>query len=158
MTKHSRAERERRAAETIRVKEIEAAWLGSLAPDAAKAFTTAVAAARARGPVEPPPPMAPGTAAATAATRTRAEALEGRANQVLARLPRLTSHAASPTTPQGGAGEGATEHESERTLTCVSERAEGATHASGVLWRQPRRTAVPEAVTMSIEPPWPTVS
>ncbi len=61
MTKHSRAERERRAAETIRVKEIEAAWLGSLAPDTAKAFATAVQAARARGPVEPPPPMAPGT-------------------------------------------------------------------------------------------------
>ena len=89
MTKHSRAERERRAAETIRVKEIEAAWLGSLAPDTAKAFTTAVAAARARGPVEPPPPMAPGTAAATATPGTRAEAVEGRANQELPRLPRL---------------------------------------------------------------------
>jgi hypothetical protein len=62
MTKHSRAERERRAAETIRVKEIEAAWLGSLAPDAAKAFNTAVQAARARPPHEPPAPMAPGTA------------------------------------------------------------------------------------------------
>jgi hypothetical protein len=62
MTKHSRAERDRRAAETARVKEIEAAWLGSLAPDVAKSFQTSVAAARARGPVEPPPPMAPGTA------------------------------------------------------------------------------------------------
>jgi hypothetical protein len=62
MTKHSRAERERRAAETVRVKEIEAAWLGSLPPDAAKAFSTAVAAARARPPAEPPAPMAPGTA------------------------------------------------------------------------------------------------
>ncbi|MEA2612885.1 MAG: hypothetical protein QOI52_844 [Chloroflexota bacterium] len=62
MTKHSRAERERRAAETVRVKEIEAAWLGSLAPDTARAFTTAVQAARARGPREPAPPMAPGTA------------------------------------------------------------------------------------------------
>ena len=63
MTKHSRAERERRAAETIRVKEIEAAWLGSLAPDAAKAFTTAVAAARAL-----PRPAAVGLGAAAAAT------------------------------------------------------------------------------------------
>lgn len=60
--------------------------------------------------------------------------------------------------PQGGAGEGATEHESERTLRYVSERAEGATNASAVLWRQPKRTAVPDAVTISIDPPWPTVS
>ena len=69
MTKHSRAERERRAAETVRVKEIEAAWLGSLPPDAAKAFNTAVAAARARpagrtarpdGPRYRSPPPRPG--------------------------------------------------------------------------------------------------
>ncbi len=62
MTKHSRSERERRANETIRVKEIEAAWLGSLTPEVAKSFNTAVAAARARGPLPPPEPMAPGTA------------------------------------------------------------------------------------------------
>jgi hypothetical protein len=62
MSKHSRSERERRAAETARVKEIEAAWMGSLAPATAKAFTAAVEAARARGPQPPPPPMAPGTA------------------------------------------------------------------------------------------------
>lgn len=62
MTKHSRSERERRTAETLRVKEIEAAWLGSLAPDTAKAFTTAVQAARSRPPQGPPEPMAPGTA------------------------------------------------------------------------------------------------
>ncbi len=62
MTKHSRAERERRTTETARVKEIEAAWLGSLTPDVAKSFATAVTAARARGPLAPPPPMAPGTA------------------------------------------------------------------------------------------------
>ena len=80
MTKHSRAERERRAAETVRVKEIEAAWLGSLPPDAAKAFNTAVAAARARPPAEPPAPMAPGTAPAPAA-RTRTEALQGRTHE-----------------------------------------------------------------------------
>ena len=61
MTKHSRAEREKRAAETTRVKEIEAAWLGSLSAEDAKRFNTAVAAARARGPQPPPEPMAPGT-------------------------------------------------------------------------------------------------
>lgn len=62
MTKHSRSERERRTAESARVKEIEAAWIGSLAPATAKAFTAAVEAARARGPQPPPEPMAPGTA------------------------------------------------------------------------------------------------
>lgn len=62
MTKHARSERDRRAAETARVKEIEAAWMGSLTPAVAKQFADDVARARARGPVEPPPPMAPGTA------------------------------------------------------------------------------------------------
>jgi len=62
MAKHSKFENARRAAETTRVKEIEAAWLGSLPPDTAKAFATAVQAARARPPAEPPAPMAPGTA------------------------------------------------------------------------------------------------
>ncbi|MGP1675470.1 MAG: hypothetical protein ACTS8Z_09680 [Candidatus Limnocylindrales bacterium] len=62
MTRHSRNERERRAAETARVKEIEAAWLASLTPATAKAFSAAVEVARARGPRPPPEPMAPGTA------------------------------------------------------------------------------------------------
>ncbi len=62
MAKHSKAERERRAAETTRVKEIEAAWMGSLSPEVAKSFASSVAAARARGPLPPPEPMAPGTA------------------------------------------------------------------------------------------------
>lgn len=62
MTKHARHEREQRAAETVRVKEIEAAWMASLPAATAQAFTASVAAARARGPLEPPPPMAPGTA------------------------------------------------------------------------------------------------
>ena len=62
MTKHARYEREQRAAQTERIKEIEAAWMGSLPPATAKAFTADVAAARARGPQEPPAPMAPGTA------------------------------------------------------------------------------------------------
>ncbi|MBA2700714.1 MAG: hypothetical protein H0U58_03315 [Chloroflexi bacterium] len=61
MVKHARNERERRAAETARVKEIEAAWMGSLPPAVAKAFTEDVARARSRGPAEPPAPMAPGT-------------------------------------------------------------------------------------------------
>lgn len=62
MTKHSRVEREKRAAETARVKEIESAWVRSLSPEAATAFSNAVAAARARGPEQPKPDMAPGTA------------------------------------------------------------------------------------------------
>lgn len=62
MTKHARHEREQRAAQTTRMKEIEAAWMGSLSPVIAQAFVADVEAARARGPQEPPAPMAPGTA------------------------------------------------------------------------------------------------
>ena len=62
MTKHARHEREQRAAETLRVKEIEAAWLGSVPTATLQAFTADVAVARARGPLPPPAPMAPGTA------------------------------------------------------------------------------------------------
>ena len=62
MARHSKHERERRAEETERVKQIEAAWLGSLPSAAAKAFAESVAAARARGPQEKRPDMAPGTA------------------------------------------------------------------------------------------------
>jgi hypothetical protein len=62
MTKHSRSERARRAAETTRLKEVEAAWMGSLSAETAKAFKVSVAAARARGPRERQPDMAPGTA------------------------------------------------------------------------------------------------
>ena len=61
MTKHSKRERQRRAAETERVKQIEAAWVGSVPPAVAKTFALEVAAARARGPVGPRPNMAPGT-------------------------------------------------------------------------------------------------
>jgi hypothetical protein len=50
MTKHSKRERERRVEEGERVRQIEAAWIGSLPPAVAKAFTTSVEAARARGP------------------------------------------------------------------------------------------------------------
>ena len=62
MTKHARYEREQRAAQTARIKEIEAAWMGSLQPAIAQAFVADVNAARARGPQPPPEPMAPGTA------------------------------------------------------------------------------------------------
>lgn len=61
MAKHSKHENERRAAETARMKEIEAAWIGSLPPDRAKAFAQSVEAARSRPPAERPPDMAPGT-------------------------------------------------------------------------------------------------
>jgi hypothetical protein len=62
MTKHSRFERERRAAETVRVQEIEDAWHRSMPPAVAAAFEAAVQAARARPPRERPADMAPGTA------------------------------------------------------------------------------------------------
>ena len=62
MARHSKFERERREAETERVKQIEAAWMGSLPTATAKAFAESVALARARGPEEKRPDMAPGTA------------------------------------------------------------------------------------------------
>ncbi|HEX7223169.1 MAG TPA: hypothetical protein VF231_07950 [Candidatus Limnocylindrales bacterium] len=61
MTKHSKRENEQRKAETARMKEIEAAWMGSLPADKAKAFVASVEAARNRPPAPPPPNMAPGT-------------------------------------------------------------------------------------------------
>ena len=62
VAKHSKYEKARRTAETERVKQIEAAWVGSLTPAAAKAFNESVAVRprpRARGEA---PDMAPGTA------------------------------------------------------------------------------------------------
>jgi hypothetical protein len=61
MTKHSKHERERRTHETERMKEVQTAWYGSLPAATALAFTREVEAARARGPLPPPPDMAPGT-------------------------------------------------------------------------------------------------
>jgi len=61
MTKHSRHERERRATDSERMKEIGAAWYGSLSAATAQAFTREVEAAHARGPAAPQPNMAPGT-------------------------------------------------------------------------------------------------
>ena len=61
MTKHSQVERQRRAAETERMKQIGDAWYASIPAAEAKAFEREVEAARARGPLPPPPNMAPGT-------------------------------------------------------------------------------------------------
>jgi hypothetical protein len=62
MARHSKHERARRAAETERAREIATAWFASLPSNVAAAFSQDVAAARARGPLPPPPDMAPGTA------------------------------------------------------------------------------------------------
>jgi len=62
LAKHSRRERERRNDETVRVREIQAAWVASLPKAVAEAFADSVAVARARGPEERRPDMAPGTA------------------------------------------------------------------------------------------------
>lgn len=61
MTKHSKAERERRVAENARVAEIQAAWVGSIPSATAKAFAQNIEAVRARGPIPKHPDMAPGT-------------------------------------------------------------------------------------------------
>ena len=61
VTKHSKAENEKRAAEHARMKEIEAAWLGSLPKPVHEAFVAAVTSARNRPPAPPAPNMAPGT-------------------------------------------------------------------------------------------------
>ena len=60
MTKHSRYERERRATDTERMKQVETAWYGSLTPATAQAFTREVEAAQAREFTKQPD-MAPGT-------------------------------------------------------------------------------------------------
>jgi hypothetical protein len=62
MTKRSRHERAQRATESDRTREIAAAWAASTPADVTRAFEVAVSDARARGPLPPPPDMAPGTA------------------------------------------------------------------------------------------------
>ena len=62
MAKHSKAERARRKEQNEAVARIEAAWQASVPTAQAKEFARAVDEARARGPVERPPDMAPGTA------------------------------------------------------------------------------------------------
>ncbi len=61
MTKRSRYEREQRAAQNVRIREIAAAWQKAIPPDQAEAFARGVEAARARGPLPRQPDMAPGT-------------------------------------------------------------------------------------------------
>jgi hypothetical protein len=61
MSKRSAHNRARKADEKARMVEVERAWRGSLAPDVAAAFEAQVKVARERGPLPPPPDMAPGT-------------------------------------------------------------------------------------------------
>jgi len=61
MTKHSKYERSKRATETERVRQIESAWVASVPAAVAQAFAREVEANRVRGPLPPPPNMAPGT-------------------------------------------------------------------------------------------------
>lgn len=61
MTKHSKSERARRKQQNEDVARIEAAWRQSVPAAQAKEFEAAVKAARDRGPLQPPPDMAPGT-------------------------------------------------------------------------------------------------
>jgi hypothetical protein len=62
MAKHSKAKRARRKEQSEAVARISAAWQASVPAAKATEFAQSVAAARARGPEERPPDMAPGTA------------------------------------------------------------------------------------------------
>jgi hypothetical protein len=61
VTKHSRYEREQRAAQNARMQAIVEAHARSIPPAEAEAFARQVEIARARGPLPRPPDMAPGT-------------------------------------------------------------------------------------------------
>ena len=61
MTCKSKAARARRTKQNEDVARIEAAWRASVPAAKAKEFDAAVEAARARGPLQPPPDQAPGT-------------------------------------------------------------------------------------------------
>jgi hypothetical protein len=61
MTKRSRYEREQRAAQNDRARQITAEWERAVPPDRAAAFAAEVEAARNRGPLPRQPDMAPGT-------------------------------------------------------------------------------------------------
>ena len=78
MAKHSRAERERRAAKSERIAEIQRAWQGSVSSATAAQFATAVRAAIERGPAVPPPGHGAWHRTSAGPPRTRAEAQEGR--------------------------------------------------------------------------------
>ncbi len=62
MAKHSKFERAKRVQQSEAVARIEAAWQQSVPAARAKEFAQSVADAQARGPLAPPPDMAPGTA------------------------------------------------------------------------------------------------
>jgi hypothetical protein len=61
MTKHSKFEREKRAAQNLRIQEIGEAMQRAVPADVAAEFARKVEAARARGPEPKRPDMAPGT-------------------------------------------------------------------------------------------------
>ena len=61
MTKRSEFERAKRQESNARVAELERAWRAALPSDVAGEFDARVRAAKARGPLPPPPDMAPGT-------------------------------------------------------------------------------------------------
>jgi hypothetical protein len=61
MTKHSKSERERRAAQTQLVQQIERAWQDRIPAPIAAQFAAEVRAASERAPWVRPPDMAPGT-------------------------------------------------------------------------------------------------
>lgn len=62
MSKHTVQARERRAAQTERMREIQSAWIRSLPQETAESFAQSVEAARSRPPEGRRPDMAPGTA------------------------------------------------------------------------------------------------
>ena len=61
MAKRSGYKRARKAEEQARIVEVERAWRGSIPADVAAAFDAQVKASQERGPLPPPPDMAPGT-------------------------------------------------------------------------------------------------
>ena len=61
MAKGSGYKKARKAEAQARMVEVERAWRGSIPSDTAAAFDAQVRAAKDRGPVPPPPNMAPGT-------------------------------------------------------------------------------------------------
>ena len=61
MTKRSRYEREQRAAQNERIKQISAEWERAIPADRMAAFAAEVEIARNRGPLPRKPDMAPGT-------------------------------------------------------------------------------------------------
>lgn len=61
MAKGSAYKKARKADAQARMVEVERAWRGSIPSDVSAAFDAQVRAMRERGPLPPPPNMAPGT-------------------------------------------------------------------------------------------------